>query len=117
MTDPAFFATSKNLTSTCKSAQSASLLDGALSSVLKNNFDSAAACFESFLVLLIADEQKFGYTQEQVLAVKFAICCCYYFSDKHYERNLQLLKEIEIYREQIPAIHYIKGDILFKLNM
>lgn len=120
MTDSGVYSFTNNsgtFITTVKSAQAQSLVRSAVSFVLEDKFDSAAGCFEALLILVHAEQDKFNYSPEYLLALKFALCCCYFYAGTEQERNLQLLKEIEKFDDHIPALHYITAAILYKLNM
>lgn len=108
---------SNNLSLASKCAQTHSLLNNAISFVFENKFESAAGCFEALLVLVEADASKFNYSAENLLSLKFALCCSYFYAGTDDERTLQLLKEMEDVRDQIPAVDYMSAAILYKLNV
>lgn len=108
---------SNNLSLASKRAQVHSLLKSGVSSVFEDKFESAAGCFEALLILVEADVNKLDYSSETLFSWKFALCCCYFYADTENQRNLQLLKEIQQFEDQIPAVHYMSACILYKLNV
>lgn len=109
--------TNSNLSMAIKCAQAHSLLKSGVPFVFDDKFGSAAGCFEALLILVEADPNKLNYSSEQLISLKFALCCCYFYSGTDHERNLQLLKEIQNIEDEIPAVHYMTAAILHKLNV
>lgn len=100
-----------------RTVQTNSLLNSAIAFVLNEKFESAAGCFEALLILIDANPDKFNYSSERLLSLKFALCCCYFYAEIDHERNLQLLKDIQNLDNRLPAVDYMTAATLYKLNV